>query len=416
MRTVVSLVIVLLQFTLAQAGENWPQFRGPEGNGVSDSRGLPMRWSETQNVKWKTAIHGRGWSSPVIWGNQVWMTTATENGRDQYAVCIDRETGKVLRDLRLFHNDKPPPIAPMNSYASPTPIIEKGRFYANFGSYGTACIDTATGDTLWSRRNTPCDHSVGPGSSPAMAGDLLIVLMDGRDAQYVIALDKKTGEPAWKAKRSTDYGDRGDEFRKAFCTPLVIESAGRRQVVCTGAVETISYDPATGKELWKVRPDVNSYSNTSRPLFCFGLVLVNTGASQQIWAVRPDGRGDVTDSHVAWKLDKSVPFIPSPTIVGSLIYMINDDGIISCIEAKTGKPVWRKRVGGKYEASPIAADGRIYFFSDEGPTTVIAAGRQYKELAVNKLADGFLASPAVAGKALFLRTKTHLYRIEQSGK
>jgi outer membrane protein assembly factor BamB len=413
MRSILSWAIVLMPFTLAAAGENWPQFRGPEGNGVSDSRGLPLRWSESKNIKWKTAIHGRAWSSPVIWGDQVWLTTATDDGIELYAVCVDRGTGKVLRDIRLFRNEQPPFVAPMNSYASPTPIIEKGRFYASFGSFGTACVDTKSGETIWSRRDFPCDHAVGPGSSPAMAGDLLVLQMDGRDTQYVIALDKKTGEPVWKTKRSTDYGDRGVEFRKAFCTPLVIEFAGRRQVVSTGAVETISYDPASGKELWKVRPDVNSYSNTSRPLFCFGLVLVNTGASMQIWAVRPDGHGDVTGSHVAWKIEKNVPFMPSPTIVGDLIFMINDSGIISCFEAKTGKNVWRHRLGGNFEASPIAADGRVYFFSDDGPVTVIAAGRKYKELAVNKLDQGFLASPAVAGKAIFLRTKSHLYRIEE---
>jgi outer membrane protein assembly factor BamB len=416
MRISVSLAIVLVQVALAQAGENWPQFRGPEGNGVSDARGLPLRWSEKENVKWKTAIHGRGWCSPVVWGNQVWMTTASDDGHELSAICIDRETGKILRDIPLFRIEKPPFIAPMNSYASPTGIIEKGRYYANFGSYGTACIDTGTGEVLWKRSDFPCDHAVGPGSSPAMAGDLIILQMDGRDTQYVMAIDKKTGNPAWKMKRSTDYGDRGAEFRKAFCTPLLIEFGGRQQVVCTGAVETIAYDPADGKELWKVRPDVNSYSNTSRPLFCFGKVLVNTGASQQIWAVRPDGHGDVTKSHVAWKFDKNVPFMPSPTILDDLIYMVNDNGIISCVEAKTGKLAWRHRLGGNFEASPIAADGRVYFFSDDGPVTVIAAGRKYKELAVNKLDQGFLASAAVAGKAMFLRTKTHLYRIEEGGK
>ncbi len=412
----VSLTIMLLQIALAQAGENWPQFLGPQGNGVSDSRGLPLHWSETQNVKWKTAIHGRGWSSPVIWGNQIWMTTATPDGHELYAVCVDRETGKVLRDIHLFHNKTPPTIQQMNSYASPTPVIEEGRLYANFGCYGTACIDTANGETLWSRRDIPCNHAAGPGSSPVLADNLLIWPMDGLESQYVIALHKETGKTAWKTDRSTDFGDIGIPFRNAYCTPLVIDVAGRRQVVCTAAAETISYDVDTGKELWKVRPMKNSYSNTSRPLFCFGMVLVNTGASQQIWAVRPDGHGDVTKSNVVWKLDKNVPFMPSPTIVGDLLYMVNDKGIASCVEAKTGKQVWRHRVGGNFEASPLAAEGHVYFFSDDGPVTVIAAGRKYKELAVNKLDQGFLASPAVAGKALFLRTKTHLYRIERSGK
>jgi outer membrane protein assembly factor BamB len=413
MRSIISLAILTLNVSAVLAGENWPQFQGPESNGSSDSTGLPLRWSETENVRWKTAIHGHGWSSPVIWGNQIWMTTATEDGKEQYAVCVDRGTGKVLHDINVFHNDQPPPIAPMNSYASPTPVIEEGRVYVNFGSYGTACLDTADGKTLWSRRDIKCNHSVGPGSSPVMANNLLVLSMDGADVQYVIALDKMTGKTAWKTMRSTDYGDRGDEYRKAFDTPLLIEFGGRKQLICTGAVETISYDPATGKEFWKVRPDTNSFSNTSRPLFCAGMVMVNTGGSQQIWAVRPDGKGDVTESHVAWKLEKIVPFLPSTVAVDDLIYMINDDGIASCVDAKTGKVVWKKRVGGKFVASPIAAEGRIYSFSQDGPATVFAAGREYKELAVNKLDEGLLASPAVSGKAIFLRTQTHLYRIEK---
>jgi outer membrane protein assembly factor BamB len=291
--------------------------------------------------------------------------------------------------------------------------------YINFGSYGTACLDTATGKTLWSRRDIPCDHSVGPGSSPALAGDLLVIPMDGRDKQYVIALNKKTGETVWNMKRSTDYGDRGDEFRKAYCTPLLIDYRGKQQLICTGAAETIAYDPATGKELWKVRPDKDSYSNTSRPIFCADMVMVNTGATTQLWAVRPDGSGDVTESHVAWRLTKGVPFLPSPLCIGDLITMVNDGGILSCVDAKTGKSVWQKRVelsegkGGKFVASPVAADGRIYLFSEDGPATVIAAGRQYKKLAVNKLNEGCLASPAIAGKSIFVRTKTHVYRIEE---
>ena len=417
MRCAVSLAIVLLQFTLAAAGENWPQFRGPEGNGVSDSRGLPLRWSESKNIKWKTAIHGRAWSSPVIWGDQVWLTTATDDGIELYAVCVDRGTGKVLHDIRLFRNEKPPFVAPMNSYASPTPIIEKGRLYASFGSFGTACVDTKSGETIWSRRDLPCDHAVGPGSSPAMAGDLLVLQMDGRDRRYVGRARQEDGRYGLEDQAI----DRLRRSRRRVPQGVLHAAGDRVRRPAAGgfhrtAVETISYDPASGKELWKVRPDVNSYSNTSRPLFCFGLVLVNTGASMQIWAVRPDGHGDVTGSHVAWKIEKNVPFMPSPTIVGDLIYMINDSGIISCFEAKTGKNVWRHRLGGNFEASPIAADGRVYFFSDDGPVTVIAAGRKYKELAVNKLDQGFLASPAVAGKALFLRTKSHLYRIEESGK
>ena len=223
MRSILSILILSLSSSFVFAGENWPQFLRPGGQRISDSKDLPLKWSETENVKWKTAIHGRGWSSPVVWGNQIWLTTATEDGKVQYAVCVDRGSGKILHDIQLFTNNKPPPIAPMNSYASPTPLIEEGRVYANFGSYGTACLDRATGEILWSRRDIPCDHSVGPGSSPVLADNLMVLQMDGKDTQYIIALDKTTGKTAWKTMRSTDYGTRGDEFRKAFDTPLFIE-------------------------------------------------------------------------------------------------------------------------------------------------------------------------------------------------
>lgn len=396
----------------AQAGENWPQFRGPAGNGASDAVGLPLRWSETENVKWKTAIHGRGWSSPVVWGNQIWMTTATDDGYEQYVVCVDRDSGKILHDIHLFHNDTLQITNPLNSYASPTPVVEQGRVYVHFGVYGTACLDTTDGQVLWTRRDILCDHFRGPGSSPVLVDDLLIFHMDGIDVQYVIALNKTTGETVWKTNRSTDFGDRDGDFRKAYTTPLLIEFGGRRQLISTGAVETMSYDPATGKEFWKVRHE--GYSNAVRPVFALDMVFIDSGSgSQSIWAVRPDGDGDVTDTHVVWKLAKNVPMKPSFVLVDDLITMVNDSGVVSCVEAKTGKVVWQERLGGQYSASPIAAEGHIYLFSHDGPATVIAAGREYKSLAVNTLDDGFMASPAVVGKAIFLRTKTHLYRIEQ---
>ena len=396
----------------AAAGENWPQFRGPAQDGSTDATGLPLTWSETENVKWKTVVHGRGWSSPVIWGDQIWITTATDDGREQYAVCVDRNSGKVLHDIHLFHNDTLQITNPLNSYASPTPVIEAGRVYAHFGVYGTACLDTAGGKVLWTRRDIYCDHFRGPGSSPVLVDDLLIFPMDGIDVQFVIALDRHSGKTVWKSKRSTDFGDLDGDFRKAYSTPLLLEYGGRRQLICTGAVETMSYDPATGKELWKVRHE--GFSNTARPLLADGLVLINAGSgTQQIWAVRPDGAGNVTETHVAWKLSKGWPQKPSPAICGGLVYLISDGGVASCVEPKTGAVVWAKRLPGQYSASPIAAEGRIYCFSHEGPATVIAAGREYKELAVNNLDEGFMASPAVSGKAIFLRTKTHLYRIEK---
>ncbi len=410
--TTLIFLAVTLSTELAMADPNWPQFRGPRGDGHAHATGLPLVWSEIQNVVWKTPIHGRGWSSPVVWGDQIWLTTATEDGRKMYALCVDRDTGRILRDILLFDGHQPEEIHTLNSYASPTPVIEAGRVYVHFGSYGTACLDTKTGRTVWSRRDLKCNHFRGPGSSPFLFGDLLILHFDGFDLQYVVALDKATGKTVWRTDRSTEFvGDDGD-FRKAFCTPIVIEAGGRLQLISPGAQAAMAYDPHTGKELWKVR--WAGHSSASRPLFGHGLAFVNTGFSKpELWAVRPDGHGDVTDSHVVWKVRKGVPAKPSPLLIGELIFMVNDSGIASCVQAKTGQLVWQQRIGGEYSASPIYADGRIYCFSHQPATIVIEPGRRCKVLAVNRLDAGFMASPAVVGRALFLRTKTHLYRIEQ---
>jgi len=397
---------------VAGAGENWPQFRGPGADGSSDAVGLPLRWSETENVQWKTPIHDRGWSSPVIWDNQIWLTTATADGKRLYAVCVARDSGKILHDILLFGDHEPEPIAGLNSYASPTPVIEAGRVYVHFGTYGTACLDSASGEKIWTRRDLHCNHYRGPGSSPLLWGNLLFLHYDGFDVQYVVALDKKTGATVWKTDRSTDFAGVDGDNRKAFSTPTVIGPAGKSQLISAGSKAAMAYDPPSGKELWKVCYPIG-FSTTSRPLVAAGMVLISTGSGRpELWAVRPDGRGDVTKSRVVWKVVKAMPFIPSPTVAGDLVYTVNDAGILSCLEAKSGEIVWQHRIGGQYSASPLAAEGRVYFFAQDGKTTVVEAGRAYGELAVNVLEAGFMASPAASGKALFLRTKTHLYRIE----
>ena len=412
MRNIRLLIFAMCFGVVAHGGENWPEFRGPRGDGSSDAVGLPLRWSETDAVKWKTPIHDRGWSSPVIWGNQVWLTTATADGKRLYAVCVARDSGKILHDILLFDDHQPEPINSLNSYASPTPVIEAGRVYVHFGTYGTACLDSASGEKVWTRRDLHCNHFRGPGSSPALFGNLLFLHYDGFDVQYVVALDKHTGSTVWKTDRSTDFAGADGDLRKAYSTPLVIGPPGQRQLISAGSKAAMAYDPQTGKELWKVCYPIG-FSTTSRPLVAAGMVLFSSGSGRsELWAVRPGGRGDVTQSHVVWKVAKGMPFKTSPTLAGGLVFTVNDGGIASCIEAGSGAMVWQRRIDGQYSASPLAADGRIYFFSHEGKTTVIEAGRTYKELAVNMLAAGFMASPAVAGKALFLRTATHLYRIE----
>jgi outer membrane protein assembly factor BamB len=407
----------LLAFCLVStpARENWPELRGPERNGHSLAKTLPLTWSETNNVAWKTSIHDLGWSSPVVWGNQIWITTATEDGKHLFAVCVNGQTGEIVHDVKVFDTQTPEHVASVNSYASPTPAIEAGRVYVHYGTYGTVCLDTHDGKVLWSRRDLTCDHHEGPGSSVMLHKNLLCFNVDGRDVQYVIALDKDTGKTVWKTNRSIDYTPFSTNQRKAFCTPIILEAGGRRELLSPGAKAMIAYDPQSGGELWKVR--YNGWSMVPRPVFGHGLVYVITDYEKpELWAVRPDGQGDVTETHVAWKVAKDMPRTASLLLVDDLLYMANDDGYAICLEAQTGNRVWREHLKGKYSASPIYGAGRIYFFSEKNLTTVIEPGREFKVLAENQLEERVMATPAVGGDAIILRSKTHLYRLADLGR
>jgi len=367
----------------------------------------------------------------VVWGRQIWLTTATENGRELFALCVDRESGQIIHDLKLFDIPHPQYKHEFNSYASPTPVIEEGRLYATFGAPGTACLDTQTGKVLWQRQDIECKHFRGAGSSPILDGDLFVLNFDGTDRQFIVALDKKTGRTIWKKDRSIDFKDLGPDgapnaegdFRKAFATCQVASLAGRTTLLSPGSKALYAYDPLTGDELWRVE-ERGSYSGATRPVTGQGMVFVPTGFSVgQVLAIRPGKKGEVIDVaapespatqlQVVWKAKRNAPKKPSLLLVGDLLFAIDDNGVATCWEAKTGTVVWNERIGGNYSASPLAAEGRIYFFSEEGKITVIAADREFKKLAENQLEDGFMASPAVAGKALFLRTRTHLYRVEE---
>jgi outer membrane protein assembly factor BamB len=399
---------------IAGAGETWPQFRGPKANGHTDATGLALNWDAEKNVVWKTPIHDRGWSSPVVWHDQIWMTTSTANGRKLYAVCVDRKTGQIVHDLRVFDVEKPESIAAINSYASPTSVIEAGRVYVHYGTYGTACIDTSSGKIVWTRRDLNCDHHEGAGSSPMLVDNLLVFHVDGRDVQYVVALDKTTGKTVWKTDRSVDFSSVSPNLRKCFATPIVIESGGQRQLISVGPRATMGYEVATGKERWKVT--YGGWSIAPRPVFGHGMVfMINDYLRPELWAVRPDGKGDVTSSHITWRHNKTMPSRPSPLLVDDLLFVVSSGGVATCLEAKTGEVVWTERIGGKFSASPIHAAGRIYLFDESSVTTVIEAARKFKKLAVNKLSgEQLMASPAAAGNSLFVRTAKHLYRIEDS--
>lgn len=397
---------------LVHADDNWPQFRGPHADAVSKNA-VPTKWSETENVRWKTPLHDKGWSSPVIWGDQIWLTTATKEGHTQWAICVDKKSGKILHDIKLFENAEPKKTASFNSFASPTPVLEDGRAYITFGSYGTACLEMDSGKVLWQRRDLECDHWRGPGSSPILYGKLLILPFDGYDFQYVVALNKETGETVWKSKRDVDYGTTDGDVMKAYCTPLVIKVGDQDQLIAPTSKAALAYEPTTGKEIWRVR--YSSFSTTGMPLFDGKTLFINTGFGKaDLLAIRPDGKGDVTDANILWKQTKGIGSKTSQLLVDGLIYNVHDEGIANCIDAETGKEVWQKRLSGKFTASPLYAGGNVYFFSsDNGQGLVIKAGREYEEVASNKLNAGCMASPAVSGKSLFVRTDEALYCIEQ---
>lgn len=430
--------VVSLLGASSQAKDEWPQFRGPDGTGHSKATGVAKQWSEEKNVRWKAAIPGKGHSSPVISDNQIWVTTAVEvpltaeakaaklakipnskglelaGSLSLRAVCLDRETGGIVQNVELLTVNEAQPIHSLNSYASPTPVLESGKLYCHFGTYGTVAVDAATGKILWKNEEHHIEHQNGPGASPVVAGDVLIINYDGTDKQYVAAIDKASGKTAWTTQRSGKLDERPD-LKKAYCTSVVVEDPNTgMQVVSPGANWVYGYDPKTGKELWRASYGQLGFSTVPRPIVGHGMVFVATSfMKSRLLAVKLGGQGDVTESHVAWKSDRQVPQKPSLLLVGDELYFVSDGGVATCLNAKTGDEHWSQRMPGSYSASPLFVDGRIHFFSQDGKTTVIAPGKEYKELAVNQLSGGFMASPAVAGKALFLRTETHLYRVEE---
>ncbi len=388
----------------------WNQFRGPTEDGHVSSADLPVRWSETENIRWKTEVPGKAWSSPVVANDLVWLTNATEDGRQLSVVAIETAGGKVRLDRIVFAIAEPMFCHPFNSYASPTPVTDGKRLWVHYGSAGTACLDATSGETIWQRQDILCDHHRGPGSSPILFENLLILTFDGFDRQYVAALDCDTGKTVWETDRSINYGSDDGDFKKAYSTPKVFTHAGRLQLVSPAAVATISYDPRSGQELWAVYH--GGYNAAARPLYSHGLVVICTAGGDRLLAVRPEGTGDITATGVAWKFGKSAPTRPSQSVVGDQLYMVSDTGIFSCLDIATGEVRWSERLSGRFSASLVESGGRLYACDEDGGFVVFKANPERFELvAENKLAAGCMASPAVIGDDLLVRTKTHLYRI-----
>ncbi|MCB9769668.1 MAG: PQQ-binding-like beta-propeller repeat protein [Candidatus Omnitrophica bacterium] len=400
--------------TSVDASDNWPDWRGPTEDGHSDATGLPLNWSETENIAWKIPIHDEGHSTPVVWGDQIWLTTATKDGKTLYAVCIDLNSGEIVHDIEVFHPENPQGINSNNTYATPSAVIEVGRVYVHYGAHGTACLDTNTGEVLWRRTDLNCEHMQGPASSPVLYKDLLILTLEGTNVQYIVAVNKNTGEEVWRYDRPQDIYEKIEQgvYRKSYQTPVIVDIDGQTQMISNGALMVTGHIPETGEVLWQVL--YGQDSTISRIVHGDGLLFVNCGGAPnrtQLWAIREGGSGDVTDTHVVWKMTDDAPHQSSPVLVDDLLYLMSDRGELICKEPVSGEDVWTERLKNDFGASLLYADGRIYITSKKGMTTVIEPGRTFNKLAENELDGEIWASPAVAGNSLLLRSKTHLYRI-----
>ncbi len=401
------LIVLLLIVGNASVGhsQDWPQFRGPDGQGHSSEEELPLEWSETRNVMWKVPVPGGGWSSPVVADGRIWLTAAIvdQETASLRAIAFDVETGREVVNAEVFRMSDASLLNLKNSHASPTPVVEGERVYVHFGAEGTAAL-TTSGDVVWTTR-FPYISQHGNGGSPIVYDDLLIINIDGYDQSFVVAVDKNSGEVRWKTMRL-------EPFSQAYSTPLAIRVGDQDQIVSVGAFQAVAYDPESGEEIWRFAYPRDGFSNVPRPVYGHGLVYIVTGFQQpSLVAVRVDGTGDVTRTHIEWARQQSVPLTPSPLLVGEELYIVSDIGVVSCLDATTGEQHWRQRIVGNYSASPTYADGRIYFLSEEGVTTVIDPGKEYRSLTTNSLDGWTLASMAISRGSIFIRSHSHLYRI-----
>ncbi|MCC9642583.1 PQQ-binding-like beta-propeller repeat protein [Rhodopirellula sp. JC740] len=426
--------------TPGHAADSWPEFRGPRGDGIVPNSRPPIQFGEEDKLTWKTKLEGKAWSSPVIADGTIWLTSAveimptdeervallknTDNDERKFkqlaiakaielkALEVDFETGQLKRTIELTTVEQPDAIHSLNSYASPTPVIDGNRLVCHFGTFGTFCLDRSSGERIW-ERTLPLKHAVGPGSSPIIHDGKVILIQDGMERQYVAALDLETGSTLWETDRPPMEAPTGDQ-KKAYCTPIVITDAnGREQLLCMGSQWMVSYDAKTGNEFWRLYHG-KGFSVVPRPIFDGKTVYFATGFGKpQLWAATVDGNGDVTDTHVSWTLKKSIPAKPSPVIADGLIYIVDDNGVASCIDSEDGSNVWSERLGGKFSASPILAGGHIYFCNHSGEVFVIKPGEECDIVQTNQVDGQIMASPAVINDAMILRTDTALYRFDR---
>ena len=405
MKRILGLLSIVTSMLLS--GGDWPEFRGPTAQGHVMNANLPLEFGPKKNLKWKVAVPGQGWSSPVIVGNRIYLTSAiTKNGKlSLSALCLDTTEGRIIWQQPVFHvAGKAPRMHRKNSQASPTPLVSDKRVYIHFGHMGTACLDL-TGKVIWKNESIKYPPVHGNGGSPALVNGKLIFSCDGSKDPFIIALNSQNGEQVWRTKRTANA-----KKKFSFCTPLVVDTADGKQVILPGSSMIGAYNPDTGAEIWKVTYG-DGYSVVPRPVTAHGMVYFSSGFDKATaLAVKLGGRGDVTESHLAWRIIKGAPHTPSMLAVGDELYMVSDGGIGSCVDARTGKVHWQERLGGSYSSSPIVSKGRIYYTNETGVVKVVKATKKFELLVTNELGERTLASPAVADNALFYRTEKHLWR------
>lgn len=410
-----------VQSALFAQDQNWTHFRGTSLNSVSESANSPTQWSETNNIRWKTDLEGKGWSSPVVFDNQIWLTAASDDGKKMNGVCLDFNTGKVLFNILLFTPDSVQGKHSINTYATPTACIEKGFVYLHFGTFGTACLSTSDGKIIWKRSDMNCNHVQGPGSSPILYKNLLILHLEGNDVQYIVALDKTTGKTVWKAERPAKvYEPLAPIGKKAYITPLIVNVKGKDLLISNGSAICQALDPETGKEVWHVIQGTDS--TIAMPVYENGLVyfipgFVNSPEGEkytELIAVNPDGAGDIAKSNVVWKRKLPVLQLLTPLLKNGLIYMVDTQNNLLCLDAKTGDVVYTKKMKNKHYASPVYASGLVYFISGKGEATILKEGRNLEIVAENKLPGDVFATPAILRNQILVRTDKSLYCIQKN--
>jgi outer membrane protein assembly factor BamB len=408
--------LALISFNSALA-ENWPCFRGPTRQGISHEKDVPLEWNQTSNILWKTPIPGVGWSSPVVFDNRVFVTTATDEGASFRLLCLDRLTGTVLWDKQV-HRQKPGHKQRFNSYASSTPVTDGHRVYV-LAFDGTIAAVSYEGSIIWTHQEFEYFSEHGLAVSPILYKDLLIVPFDGSssgpdkklgwqkpwDKGLILAVNKNTGKVRWRGRRGSS--------RIAHVTPQVLSENGRDQLVSSAGDVVQGFDLETGRRIWTA---ANSGEGVVPSLVIGeGLIFATSGFGESaIRAIRTGGKGNVTETHIAWESEEDVSKVPSMLYLRPFLFLVTDTGVAKCLRAATGEEIWRERLVGKHWASPIWADGRIYFLSEKGKTTVIRAGDKFKVLAENELEEKCFASPAISQKQIFIRSENNIYCIGHS--